>query len=168
MDEPIRDGANVSIIIPTYNRKESLLRTLASLSHQNYPAERLEVIVVDDGGSDGTEMEMQRVFPFALRYVRQENQGDANARNRGAHYASGDILQFLDDDIVVESNFVSAILGEHQCRDKLMVIGQLLPMPSSSPTVFEQVNTAMHDERPTISGDVNLSLIHISEPTRPY
>ncbi|MBX7232932.1 MAG: glycosyltransferase [Caldilineales bacterium] len=45
----------VSVIIPTYNRKAMLKQTLASLARQTFPCDRFEVIVVDDGGSDGTE-----------------------------------------------------------------------------------------------------------------
>jgi len=62
---------HVSVIIPTYNRKDSLLRTLDSLSRQTYPAECFEVIVVDDGGCDGTEVVARRrnrdARLFALR-----------------------------------------------------------------------------------------------------
>lgn len=143
MTEKKQDRVDVSVIIPTYNRKDSLLRTLDSLARQTYPTDRFEVIVVDDGGSDGTEEALaQRQFPFALRYIRQQNQGDARARNRGAQEAQGEILQFLDDDIILDSNFLMAITEEHQRDHRLMVIGRLLPMTSDSPTVFEQVAAA--------------------------
>ncbi len=152
-------GARVKavVIIPTYNRKESLLRILDSLSRQTYPVERFEVIVVDDGGSDGTEAVAQNAFPFPLRYVRQENQGDAVARNRGAQEAQGEILQFLDDDIVTAPDFISAIVLEHSLSDTLVVIGNLLTMPSSSPTVFEQVTTATQRERNHVSGEIDFT-----------
>lgn len=143
----------VSVIIPTYNRKDSLLRTLDSLSHQTYPADRFEVIVVDDGGSDGTEAIAQHIYPFALRYVRQENCGDAYARNRGAQEAQGVILQFLDDDIVVEPGFLTAVADQHAYRDRLMVIGNLQPLPSTSPTPFERV-AAVQQRNAIITGQI--------------
>ncbi len=147
----------VSVIIPTYNRRDSLLRALDSLARQTYPADRFEVIVVDDGGSDGTEAVAQRIYPFALRYVRQENQGDAIARNRGAQVAQGDILQFLDDDIVTEPDFVAAIVRQHMYNDKLIVIGQLLTIPSTSPTVFEQVTVADQPGQNYVAGEVEFT-----------
>lgn len=137
----------VSVIIPTYNRKDSLLRTLESLARQTYPADRFEVIVVDDGGSDGTEEVAQRLFPFALRYIRQENQGDAIARNCGAQAARGDVLQFLDDDIVAEPEFLAAMAELHSCDQGLIAVGRLLLMPSAKPTVFERV-TQRENRRP--------------------
>jgi len=148
----------VSVIIPTYNRKDSLLRTLDSLSRQTYPADRFEVIVVDDGGSDGTEAVVEQVFPVTLRSVRQENQGDAYARNRGAQEARGTILQFLDDDIVVEPGFLAAVVEQYANRDKLMVIGTLLPLPSVSPTVFERVVAAKH-QPPATSDQLDFTQI---------
>src|SRR3712207_6659757 len=86
---------NVSVIIPTLNRKAYLQEALVSLGDQTYPMTNLEVIVVDDGSIDGTEEIATRPFPFPLRYVRQSNQGSALARNVGVTAASGDLLIFL-------------------------------------------------------------------------
>lgn len=149
----------ISVIIPTYNRKDSLLRTLESLARQTYPADRFEVIVVDDGGSDGTGEVTQRTFPFALRYVRQENQGDAIARNRGASEAQGDVLQFLDDDIVVEPGFLEAIVQQHSHGHRLMVVGRLLLMPSAIPTTFEQVVRSEDKIRRELSGELHFTAV---------
>lgn len=118
---------HVSVVIPTYNRKESLLRTLASLSRQTYPAEQFEVILVDDGGSDGTEGVTELRYPFRLRYVRQANQGAAAARNRGALEASGDVLIFLDDDISVDPQFVDSFQAELGHDWPIVAVGTLRP-----------------------------------------
>lgn len=149
----------ISVIIPTYNRKNSLLRTLDSLSRQTYPAECFEVLVVDDGGTDGTEVITQRLFPFALRYLRQDNQGDAYARNHGAQKARGDILQFLDDDIIVEPDFLTAVVAQHSLRDKQMVIARLLPLPSASPTAFQKMATAAPIEHANLSSELDFTAI---------
>lgn len=147
----------VSVIIPTYNRKESLLRTLDSLARQTYPADRFEVIVVDDGGSDGTEEVAQQSFPYDLRYIRQENQGDAAARNYGALAARGDVLQFLDDDIVMRPDFLTTVAEQHTDDQRLIVVARLLLMPSAKPTVFEQVMRDKNGTQPARSNEIGFT-----------
>lgn len=114
----------ISVIVPTFNRKASLLRTLESLVQQGYPVERLEVIVVDDGGDDGTETVAQRSFPFPLHYVRQENQGAAAARNQGARQSHGALLIFVDDDIRLLPHTVER-LAAHADIEKTILLGTL-------------------------------------------
>lgn len=124
--------AMVSVIIPTYNRKDSLLRTLESLTRQTYPAERFEVIVVDDGGTDGTEAITEQSFPFTLCYLRQENQGEIVARNHGVDQSIGEILIFLDDDIEVNSTYIEAIVTAHTECPHAVVLGVLIEPAASS------------------------------------
>ena len=91
----------VSVIIPTHNRCESLRRTLNGLAAQNYPSRLLDVTVVTDACSDGTEDMLRRhVAPFALRCLAlpSPNKGPAYARNHGAVSTVGQFLVFLDDD----------------------------------------------------------------------
>lgn len=115
----------VSVIIPTYNRKASLLRTLESLERQSYPVDRFEVIVVDDGGNDRSEeVVAQRSFTFSLHYVRQENQGAAAARNRGALQSNGKYLIFVDDDIRLLPHTVER-LAVHANTEKAILQGTL-------------------------------------------
>src|SRR5258707_10281865 len=91
----------LSVVIPTYNRCASLRRLLDALARQTLSADRFEVIVVDDGSSDGTR-ELLRTLktPYALVSIEQPNQGPGAARNRGVRAASGDLILFLDDDVV--------------------------------------------------------------------
>jgi len=131
---------DASIIIPTYNRKESLRETLLSLTRQTWPADRFEVIVVDDGSTDGTEEIAKDKFPFTLRYVRQSNQGSAVARNTGAKQASGDVLIFLDDDILVEPDYIAGLIEEHQNHPRILGMGTELPYIPPNATPFAQIN----------------------------
>ena len=89
----------VSVIIPTFNRPAHVAKCLESLARMKAPRGGLEVVVVDDGGS---ETLLAIVAPFAsrinARLLRQENAGPAAARNRGALAARGEILLFTDDD----------------------------------------------------------------------
>ena len=86
----------ISVVIPSYNRRELLLECLASVAQQSYKPH--EVIVVDDGSTDGTiEVLQERVD---LHLIVQENAGPGAARNTGAKHASGDYIAFLDSDDV--------------------------------------------------------------------
>ncbi|MDE3058275.1 MAG: glycosyltransferase family 2 protein [Bacteroidota bacterium] len=89
-----------SIIIPTHNRKEMLRQCLDALARQIFPAEKLEVIVIDDGSNDGTaEYVRAAQFRFPLHCRTIENSGPSYARNCGALLASGKFLVFFEDDI---------------------------------------------------------------------
>jgi glycosyltransferase involved in cell wall biosynthesis len=88
----------VSVVIPTFNRKDLVLRALKSVAQQSYSA--IEVIVVDDASTDGTvEALRDREFPISVRIVRlSANQGPAGARNGGIRHAAGKYVAFLDSD----------------------------------------------------------------------
>lgn len=84
-----------SAIIPTYNRQRLLRDAIESAMRQSCPG--LEIIVVDDGSTDGTADMVAREFP-RVRYLRQENQGPAAARNLGIAASRGEFIAFLDSD----------------------------------------------------------------------
>ena len=86
---------NVSVIIPTYNRKNLLKRALHSVSNQTFIPR--EIIVVDDGSSDGTKDWVLERFPY-VRYIYQDNSGVSSARNAGIKEAKGSWIAFLDSD----------------------------------------------------------------------
>lgn len=87
----------VSIIIPTYNRLHTLPRAIASVLAQSYT--NIEVIVVDDGSTDGTDKYMEAVVDTRVKYVRlKENRGPAGARNHGVEIAKGEYVAFQDSD----------------------------------------------------------------------
>jgi len=85
----------VSVVIPTYNSADFLIQALNSVLNQTYS--NYEIIVVDDGSSDNTS---QAIEPWRsqIRYIYQDNQGVAAARNRGIDAATGDFIAFLDAD----------------------------------------------------------------------
>lgn len=86
----------VSVIIPTYNRVVLVQKAIDSVFSQSYP--EIEVIVVDDGSTDGTGKALDSRYGQQLHYIWQANQGESIARNRGIDAASGDYLAFLDSD----------------------------------------------------------------------
>lgn len=119
----MNDELSISVIIPTYNRTAALMACLLALSRQTWPPDGFEVIVVDDGSTDGTGAIVQHTFPFSLRYIWQENQGDATARNSGARHSQADLLIFIDDDILVEPGYIAELHKGHQHHTNRIVIG---------------------------------------------
>ena len=88
----------LSVIIPTYNRREVLPRAIKSVLQQDgFSNDKVEVIVIDDGSSDGSDDMVARLYP-QVKLLRQDNQGVSSARNLGIHQASGDWIALLDSD----------------------------------------------------------------------
>lgn len=92
---PGRSPATVSVVIPAYNRAATLRRALGSVTDQSRRPD--EVIVVDDGSTDGTDTIVESGFP-GVRLIRQANRGVSAARNRGIATATGEWIAFLDSD----------------------------------------------------------------------
>jgi hypothetical protein len=86
----------VSVIIPTYDRKELVQQAIDSVLTQIYS--HREVIVVDDGSTDGTGKTLAARYGDRIRYVWQENQGESVARNHGIELARGEYIALLDSD----------------------------------------------------------------------
>jgi GT2 family glycosyltransferase len=114
-----------SIVVPTYRRPEALRETLEALVGLNYPRDQYEVIVVDDGSGDETPGVVEKVAAAApgVRYVHQENAGVAKARNTGAANASGELLIFLDDDILVAPDHIERHLEAREHYGDCLVNG---------------------------------------------
>jgi GT2 family glycosyltransferase/glycosyltransferase involved in cell wall biosynthesis/SAM-dependent methyltransferase len=117
----------ISVIIPTFNREDILRLCLSALAFQSLPADRWEILVVDDGSTDGTE-ELCRniVLPDTpIRYFRQENQGAGAARRKGVEMARGEFVVFFNDDTIAGSNLLVEHLTVHRQnpREKLAVLG---------------------------------------------
>ena len=101
----------ISVVIPTYNRRSILEKCLQALEHQDPSGEieNYEVVVVDDGSSDGTPDWLRQNaarFPH-VRLVEQQHGGPAEGRNRGVDHAKGDVIVFIDSDLVVTSSFLA-------------------------------------------------------------
>jgi hypothetical protein len=123
----------LSVVIPTYNRRDSLRRTLDGLARQTYPMSQFEAVVVSDGGTDGTE-EMLAAYEaaFPLRAVTQPNSGPSTARNRGVREASHEVIVFLDDDVEPVPEFLARHAAHHTRDEKVVVLGPMSPDPANA------------------------------------
>jgi len=119
-----------SLVIPTYRRRASLQRVLAGLAAQVWPSDRLEVIVVSDGGDDGSaDLASSFSMPFPLRVVEQAHRGPAAARNLGVARARRPYVLFLDDDVVPVPHLVAEHARAHGTCERRVVIGPMLEPP---------------------------------------
>jgi glycosyltransferase involved in cell wall biosynthesis len=107
----------VSVVVPTRNRKEKLLRSLDALTRQSILPQEFEVIVVDDGSTDGTGDAVAAVdFPFALSYYRQDAAGPGAARNLAIAKAAGEFVLFIGDDILADTRLLEEHLLAHAAK----------------------------------------------------
>ncbi|OGW86094.1 MAG: hypothetical protein A3A81_06265 [Omnitrophica bacterium RIFCSPLOWO2_01_FULL_45_10b] len=113
----------VSVIVCSYNRAESLRETIESLVSQS-PGCSYEIIVVDNNSKDSTK-EVAQSFNGKVRYVFESKQGLSYARNKGIGEARGQILAFTDDDVIVDSNWVSSIFNCFKETRALAVGGKI-------------------------------------------
>lgn len=143
------ENIDVSVIIPTYNKKDFLEITLTALGFQTYPRDRFEVVVINDGSTDPTETLVSSLkTPYQINYTRQENRGRSAARNRGIEKAKGKTIIFIDDDCVPAPTFIESHMQSHSKDDTTIVLGykyltffQMLPdsIPRKA-TLMETLN----------------------------
>ena len=117
----------LSVVMPTYDEPERLEAALKSLSQQDYPHEAIQIIVVDDASPHlDSERLHAAVAPLQLQLLRNEqNQGRARARNTALRVASGEIVVFLDSDMIVGTNFLCAHVQRHQTHAEAVFVGNV-------------------------------------------
>lgn len=86
----------ISVVIPLYNKEKQIAHTLQSVFNQTF--QNFEVVIVDDGSTDGSVAEVEKLSDSRIRLIHQKNAGVAAARNRGIEEAKGDLIAFLDAD----------------------------------------------------------------------
>src|SRR5579885_323081 len=104
----------ISVVVPTYNRVELLTRTLATLLCQEFPHDQYEVIVVNDGSTDRTAGFLAGLETPNLRCLEQNNRGLPAARNAGLSAARGELVLFIDDDIICSPGLLRAHVQAHR------------------------------------------------------
>ena len=129
-----------SVIIPTYNRQKILEKALPSLFDQSCSSETYEVIVVDDGSTDGTARMIKSLSPPGpLRYFWKNREGPAAARNYGIARAKGEIIIFTDSDLVVSHRFVEEHIASQRNHSGIVVRGLVINTDDPDPRVQTRV-----------------------------
>lgn len=121
----------VSVIIPTLNRENYLKLAIDSVARQSFPFRQYEILVVDNGSIDNTNMVCKSAHEIYskhnIKYIYEPIPGLLSGRHRGALEAKGDILVFVDDDIEADTNWLSAIYEAFKMPEVHLVGGRNLP-----------------------------------------
>ncbi|MBI2267115.1 MAG: glycosyltransferase family 2 protein [Armatimonadetes bacterium] len=114
----------ISVQICSYNRKEILEKVLTTLGSQTLSPCCYEVVLVDDGSTDGTgEMVKGLRVPYSITYHHQVNSGLATARNAGLSRCTGDIILYIDDDVLADPCLLSEHLAAHRKHPDSVIKG---------------------------------------------
>ena len=123
---PCAPPPRISVVVPTRDRPVELAECLASLARVDHPADKLEVIVVDDGSNDPQAIARVAADHGARLLVNETNRGPSHARNRAAREASGEILAFIDSDCVADPGWLRGLTPFFAWRRVAAVGGRTL------------------------------------------
>jgi len=128
----------ITIIIPTRNRAEILKKTLDSINNLNSFDLEWEVLIIDNASTDDTKDVVNRISKesnYPIRYIYEKNVGLHFARNRAVTETKSNIVAYLDDDVVVEPNWLkgAVCIRENKCE---AVIGKILPLWEITPPKY--------------------------------
>ena len=116
----------ISVIVPVYNDRDGLTATVHSLLEQEYPADGYEILVVDNGSTDDTQQVLIRYkkkFSCSFLYEIEKNPGAAIARNRIVRKSDSEIIAFIDDDVKVEKEWLSALVEAYRRWPNASAVG---------------------------------------------
>ena len=141
------DTIRLSVVIPTFNRKHVLEHTLPALLQQDFPPEQFELIYILDGSTDGTAEMLRALKPAcALQVLEQPNQGPSAARNKGIQVARGDLILFLDDDLISAPSLFQHHSAAHKNLDSVVVHGPVYVSPESPKTLIRYMTEVQYED----------------------
>lgn len=144
----------VSVIVTALNDETLIKDCLVSLLRMDYPPERREILVVDNGSTDRTA-EIVKSFP--VRYIQEERRGRSYARNQGIEASNGEILAFTDPDCVVSTRWLHELVRAFEEDGVGGVGGEVLPYPGKTPAEQYAFRRVSHSQKWLIN-----------HPTRPF
>jgi glycosyltransferase involved in cell wall biosynthesis len=118
IDSPVR----VTVLVNTYNHERFIEQALHSVAQQDYPAGKIETIVVDDGSTDATPKIVERHVP-SVRLIRKANGGQVSTLNVGARWCTGDVVAFLDGDDWWAKDKITKVLEAFQRYPDVAAVG---------------------------------------------
>lgn len=145
MREEAKVRLSLTVVIPTHRRREKVLQTVTTLDRQSVSSTAVDVVVVVDGSFDDSAhalRELRTRLPLAI--IEQPHGGAGAARNRGAQAATGDVVVFLDDDVLVDDGFLEALSNEIAAGADV-VLSHLAIMDAGPPSLRAKELTTWFD-----------------------
>jgi glycosyltransferase involved in cell wall biosynthesis len=154
-----RQDVFASVIIPTCNRAAYLQDIMRCVSRQTIPGDQYEIIVVDNGSTDDTYQIMAPIVEQdrTVHYLQESRIGLHNARHAGARVARSEVLVYVDDDVIMQPEWLKAILKPFEDPLVAVVGGKILPKWEAEPPAWlDQFGR---------NGGVNLSVLDLGDET---
>ncbi len=124
----------VSVVFPTLNRKESLINCIKSIKNNTY--KKVEIIVGDNGSTDGSRKEIKKMFPDVILLENELNLGSPMAINKCIGKSKGEFIFRLDDDVILEKDTIKEMLKKLKSDDKIGAVSCLC-FYSKKPKILE-------------------------------
>ncbi len=154
---------DVSVIVPTHNRRGLLERLLQSLFRQTLSPDRFEIVVASDGSTDGTA-EMVKALQKThenLMFMEQQNQGPATARNAASRAARGKYLAFTDDDCIAADDWLEKLVKVFERSNAVAIQGRTSTVRSErTPLTIEVENERGMHGVPTCNAAYRKDVFH--------
>ena len=148
-----------SIVIPSYNRADSISATIQSVMSQTYP--NFELIVVDDGSTDQTEHLVNAFKDGRIRYFKKANAERGAARNYGTQRAQGDYITFLDSDDIVYPDLLALAIENINSRSSPAFFHMGFEMKDESNTIIGRKHKIKNETRFSITNGNYISCIAV-------
>src|SRR6185436_629578 len=133
----------LSVVVPAHNNERTLPRVLAALAASTLPRESWELIVVDDGSRDGTDVVAATHADVVVR-LNGDGRGPAYARNRGVEFARGEIVVFVDADVCVHPDALEQFLAEFRVGDVVGAVFGSYDLNPPAPGFVSQYRNLLH------------------------
>jgi glycosyltransferase involved in cell wall biosynthesis len=136
----------ISVIVPIYNAEKFLHKSIESVINQSY--ESIELILINDGSTDSSEMICHKyaLADNRIKVISQKNSGPAAARNTGIHYATGDFVFFLDADDFIEKNALEILVAKYNQYRPELVMANFSKLENNGKIIKQSVSFRPDDE----------------------
>lgn len=153
MYNKIMETPDISIIIPTYNRKyfieEAIASTIKAVTGVN-----AEIIIIDDGSTDGTEQIIQNLTDHRIKYIKIPHKGAQNARNVGLHEARGNTVKFFDSDDLLLPDTASKEIDVLNTTNSDVVISQCIIRSFTRNSYSQKKKTLQNMQRSLLFNEI--------------
>ena len=139
----------VTVVVPAYNVEKTIENCIRSLLEQNYPASKVEILVVDNRSTDQTKKKMQS-FGALITLIEEKKPGASCARNAGIKHATHDVIAFIDADCTADPWWLHHIVQPLTRQGVALVAGSIMPSNPGHP--IQKFGAAIHNSANALAG----------------